>query len=124
MKRILGLAALTFVTGCYKVTYHHGTENMSPAQHEIWHHRILFGIVEVPDVINGPELCPDGIEQVHTEISAVNGLAQYVAGTLVANLYNPATVEVWCKKGQAYRLEQNKEGVVVAVTPIDVGREN
>ncbi|MCK6517942.1 Bor family protein [Myxococcota bacterium] len=102
----LGLVALT---GCYKINYTNGGPvSMAPPTREEWHHRFVWGLVEL-DPVNVATVCPGGtFTQAHTELSLPNGIVNYVI-----NIYNPSTIQIWCANGAYYEGTLNESGEVV-----------
>lgn len=111
--RTIAFCAATLLSGCYKTNYTTGAATSADPMKEYWHHRAINGIVEFQAPIDLGAVCPSGVARVHTEVSFVNGLVQYGVGVVVSPiLYNPSTVQVWCKAGTAARITTSKDGVV------------
>lgn len=113
----LPLAVLA-LTGCYKITYTTGgPASMAAPSHSEWHHRLLFGIVELdPVAVN--QVCPGGgFTQAHTEVSVTNSLAMaglsFCTAGISAPIYNPSTIQIWCASGAYYEGTLNESGEVV-----------
>lgn len=117
MRRLPYLAALVIATGCYKINYTTGAPIGEDADETIWHHRFINGMVEIKPV-EAPKLCPSGVAKVHTEVSFVNGLANYVSALIGVPgiVYNPATVQLWCKSGSSFNLRFSDDGTSVVAT--------
>jgi hypothetical protein len=103
----LGLVALT---GCYKITYTNGgPASMAPPTREEWHHRFVYGLVEL-EPVSVAQVCPGGtFTQAHTEMSLPNGVVQMIVGVL----YTPSTIQIWCASGAYYEGTLNESGEVV-----------
>lgn len=110
--RLVSIAALALValTGCYKITYTNGgPASMAPPTRAEWHHRLVYGLVELePVAVN--QVCPGGtFTQAHTEVSLPNGIVQMIVGVL----YTPSTIQIWCASGASYHGTLNESGEVV-----------
>jgi hypothetical protein len=110
--RLVSMLALGLVafTGCYKINYTSGgPASMAPPTREEWHHRFVYGLVEL-DPVNVGEVCPGGtFTQAHTEMSLPNGVVQMIVGVL----YTPSTIQIWCASGAYYEGTLNESGEVV-----------
>ena len=96
---------LLLLTACLKITYTSGPELFTPYQHEEWHHRFAQGMIEAPGPFDAAKVCPNGVQQVHTEVSVANSLASAAAnqissavGVETSGLYTPSTIQVWCTR--------------------------
>ena len=111
--RALALCAAAVLSGCYKTTFTTGAATSAAPKQEIWHHRIIGGIVELPSPVDLGRVCPSGVARIHTEISPLNALVQYAPSVIgLPSLYNPSTIQVWCKSGTAARISSTEDGVV------------
>ena len=96
---------LLLTLGCLKITYTTGPAEVRSEDHLEWHHRFAYGMVEVPGPFDATQVCPDGIAQVHTQVSALNQLATtgtqaigQEVGVDTTGAYNPSTIKVWCER--------------------------
>lgn len=125
MKRALILSLLPFASACYTINYVYEPSSGLPSTHDEWHHRMLWGIVEFDKPVNLSALCPNGFTQVRTEVSFINGLADWGVTTLVSSvsagalygvdLYSPSTISVWCDDGSAFLGVLREDGLVEEV---------
>ncbi len=119
-RKMAALAAVVGLTGCYKISY--TTNNpigSGEPDEQVWQHRFINGIVETGPV-KADGICPNGIAKVETQVSFVNGLANYGVGMLISPLvYNPGTVKVWCSSGGAYNIEIDEDGAVASLVEVD-----
>jgi len=90
---IVSLTAL-LMTGCYKVTVETGAPP-APAQIDLpWQMSFAAGLIPPPEV-DTREQCPEGVSQVQTQRSFLNGLATAVT----SNIISPLHVTVTCAAG-------------------------
>jgi hypothetical protein len=106
MKRILLsaslLALLVFTSGCYNAKVTTGAQPGSQTIEKPWASGFLFGLVP-PPVVEAGEECPNGVAEVETKISFLNG---FVSG-LTFNLYTPMTINVTCAAASSSLLPQD-----------------
>lgn len=116
---MLGLALL-LGSGCYKINYVTAPSAPYP-QTTNWHHIGIFGLVEFSEPVMLDRICPAGFARVENQISFVNGLVSPVALNLVglAWAYQPHTVKVYCKSGQAFDVEVNEQGLALSAQPVE-----
>jgi len=108
-------AAALSLTGCYKTNFTTGSAIGAAPDKEIrFHHRLIYGLVEL-NPVEADQICPTGIAKVHTEVSFLNWLVQQVT----YSLYNPSTVQIWCKSGSAYNVELTEDGDLLSMTEAD-----
>lgn len=111
--RTLAPLLLLAATGCYKTNFTTGLPTSAQPTSEVWHHRVLNGIVEIPEKVQTGDDCSGKVARIHTEVSALNGLVEYGIGIfLTPILYNPSTVQVWCASGSAAKLTVREDGLV------------
>ncbi|MCK6520407.1 Bor family protein [Myxococcota bacterium] len=110
--RLVSIAALALValTGCYKINYTSGgPASLAPPTRVEWHHRLVYGLVEL-EPVSVAEVCPGGtFTQAHTEVSLPNGIVQMIVGVI----YTPSTIQIWCASGAYYEGTLNESGEVV-----------
>lgn len=94
---LLVVAALVF-SGCYRVTVVTGAPAAAQTVDVPWQHSFVYGIVP-PQELNVGDRCPQGVAQVQTERSFLNGLV----GALTWSLYTPIHVKVDCASGPVSR---------------------
>lgn len=79
------------------------------AKHEVKQKFFLWGHVG-GDEVDLARLCPQGVAEITSESSFVDGMLFGLTG----GLYAPRTVEVYCQNGTAaYRIDKTEEGVEV-----------
>ena len=95
---------LLLLTGCLKITCTTGPALLTEPDHLEWHNRFAYGTVEVPGPYDATIDCPDGVSQVHTEVSFANQMASQGAAALgeeigvdTTGAYTPSTITVWCE---------------------------
>jgi hypothetical protein len=91
---LLACAAL-LSAGCYRITVQSGAPAApTPAVNIPWAHGFVYGLVP-PSPVNVASQCQQGVATVVTQQSLVNGLAQFLTGSL----YSPQTITVTCATG-------------------------
>lgn len=93
MKRTLWIAALLALTGCFHFRYVNDDAPTAPKPVERQHHGLVFGLVELSDPVDVPQLCPAGASQLASEETFVNGLLRFIS----AGIYNAQTVSLSCR---------------------------
>jgi len=93
MNKILPIALLVGLTGCFHFHYITEDEPLSPPAMEAWHGNVVFGLIEVSDPVDVPKLCPAGYGRIDSEMTFLNGLVTVVT----LNIYNAQTVTVACR---------------------------
>ena len=112
MKRWISLSVVLLGLGCMKINYANGPQ--SGVSDDVWRHRVLYGIIEVEGALLVQEVCPQGYNYIHSEVSILNGLSTWALSAITGGLgalYNPSTITVWCKNGQAYRGEWSEDSL-------------
>lgn len=94
LSRILSLAALVVLAGCYRVTVNTGAPPAETAIDKPWQLSFVYGLVPPPE-ISAKETCQQGVATVMTERSFLNGLV----GILSSSLVTPLHVRVTCASG-------------------------
>lgn len=90
--KMLALAvASVALSGCYRVTVTTGASPAPTVVEKPFQPSFVFGLVPPPE-LNVKDQCPNGVSQVVTEHSFLNGL---IAG-FTAQLFTPITVKVTC----------------------------
>lgn len=118
MKRaLLALAALVALSGCFKTQYSYGPKAKGEPELKDWHHRALWGIVELSDPVDISDVCPNGeFSRIKTKTSLGNSILTMMLGTL----YTPSTVQVWCANGDTFRADIKPDGEVLKLeAPMD-----
>jgi hypothetical protein len=97
MKKLVLVALLGGLTGCFHLKYVVGDQPATPPTptEEEWHHVIAFGLAEISDPVNVSQVCPGGFQSAASEETFVNGLVHL----LTASIYTPQTVSVTCAPG-------------------------
>lgn len=92
---ILLLAAAVLCAGCYHVTVITGAPASTTRVDKPWQNSFVYGLVPPPEVTpaNG---CQQGVAQVETERSFLNGLV----GAITWNIYTPMRVVLTCSSGR------------------------
>ena len=112
----IGLLAGLLSTGCYKIDYVAGPSAPYPQTTE-WHHIGILGLVEFSEPVQLDMICPGGFARVHNEVSFVNGVVTLALGFVgLSWAYQPHTVQVYCKSGQAYDVQLDGNGLATAAT--------
>lgn len=115
----IGLLAALLSTGCFKIDYVTGPSAPYPQTDE-WHHIGILGLVEFSEPVRLDTICPGGFARVHNEVSPLNLLASTALGLFTATagfwVYQPHTVQVYCKSGQAYDVQLDGDGMATAAT--------
>ncbi|MED5373133.1 MAG: hypothetical protein VX899_19095 [Myxococcota bacterium] len=127
---LLAAGALALSTACYKVDYTTSKSDSvaNNADHEVWRHRLVYGIIEMDGPLQVEELCDNGeFAKIHTETDVITFLAwagTYIAtgvvGLNVVNVYTPSMIYVWCEDGTAYRATVGDNDMILALeAPVD-----
>lgn len=103
IKRLLALAALATLTGCYTTTISSGKPAARASiEHDAkWHSGLVWGIAELSGPYNLQAICPQGWAEIETETSFLNGLVEGLTG----GIYSPQSVTVRCASGGAAATE-------------------
>lgn len=122
MSRAILLGMLPLVSACYTIHYVYEPTRMPTPDREVWNNRVLWGMVEFDAPVRIDAICPNGFAEVKTEISVLNGLADWGVTFLVSSVtvgtlswvdvYSPSTISVWCADGTAYRGVLEEDGLV------------
>jgi len=75
----------------------------------MWQSHFLFGLIPGKD-INLKEICPNGVAQVHEQLSFSNGFVS----ALTLGIYNPNRVQVHCVDGTAHNIELKQQSPELA----------
>jgi len=94
-KTIPALIAALACSGCYHVTVITGAPSATQTIDKQWQNSFIIGLVPPPE-ISTKEGCPQGVAQVETERSFLNGLV----GAVTYNIYTPMHVKVTCASGR------------------------
>jgi len=88
-------AAVVLLGGCYRITVNTGAPPTPTTVDKPFVNYFVYGLVPPPEPINVGGQCTQGVAQVVTEQSFVNGLV----GTLTWGIYTPQHVRVTCAGG-------------------------
>jgi len=83
---------------CYHVTVITGAPASAQTIDKAWQNSFVIGLVPPPE-ISAKEGCAQGVAQVETERSFLNGLV----GAITYNIYTPMHVMVTCASGPVRR---------------------
>ena len=97
MKRLIGLlAALTLLTGCYRLHFNSG--DAKGAAYDSWHHNIAFSLVEVSPPVEANKMCSESKwARITTQDTVVTAIAGGVDLFIGIDLWDPQMVQVQCK---------------------------
>ncbi|MGZ8493079.1 MAG: Bor/Iss family lipoprotein [Gemmatirosa sp.] len=111
---ILLACAAVLSAGCYRVTVVSGAPAAAtPAIDVPWAHGFVFGLVP-PAPVNVASQCQQGVATVVTEQSLVNGLAQWITGSI----YTPQHITVTCASGPVRTSAAPAPATTVAKAPV------
>jgi hypothetical protein len=107
------------VAGCYRITYQTGSPVAPGPPFEEVHTNGIAGLVEFSRPVPINVICPEGFSMVRSETTPRDTVID-LALTLVAMCWTvqPHTVTVWCRSGQAFRLDLDPEGLVTAAEAV------
>jgi hypothetical protein len=91
-------AAVLLLSGCYRVTVITGAPTTAQTIDKPWQMSFVFGLVPPPELETRPK-CPQGVAEVMTERTFLNGLV----GALSSSLITPMRVKVTCASGPVSR---------------------
>jgi hypothetical protein len=106
--RLIPVALAAALTGCYKTNYSTGASTTADPKSDIMHHRLVWGLAELPGPVNVADICPNGVAKIHTERDFVDGILGYFTNYL----YAPSTIKVWCKSGKTALITHSQDGMV------------
>ena len=108
-------AAAVLLSGCYRITVNTGAPPAATTVDKPWVNFFVYGLVPPSDPINVSQQCPQGVSQVITEQSFINGLV----GALTWSLYTPQHVNVTCASGpvRTGALEPKSDASKLAAQP-------
>ncbi|MFT5582796.1 MAG: hypothetical protein ACI9VR_000372 [Cognaticolwellia sp.] len=97
--------------------YNYGSKVKGDPEIRDWHHRALWGLVELSDPVDISDVCPNGdFARIRTKTSIGNSITTMILGTL----YSPSTVQVWCADGDTFRAQVSPAGEVLKLeAPVD-----
>jgi hypothetical protein len=98
IKAIAFVAVAIVLSGCYRVTVMTGAPTSMQTIDKPWQMSFVLGLVPPPELTTTPQ-CAQGIGQVMTERSFLNGLV----GQLSSGLITPMRVKVTCASGPVSR---------------------
>jgi hypothetical protein len=81
-------------SGCYHVTVITGAPSAPQTVDKQWQNSFVYGLVPPAD-LSVKETCPQGVAQVETERSFLNGLV----GAITYSIYTPLHAKVTCAAG-------------------------
>jgi hypothetical protein len=94
-RTIPALIAALLCGGCYHVTVITGASPSAQTIDKPWQNSFVIGLVP-PAEVSTKEGCPQGVAQVETERSFLNGLV----GAITQSIYTPMHVKVTCSSGR------------------------
>ena len=89
------IAAALLSSACYHVTVITGASPAAQTVDKPWQNSFVLGLVPPPEVSAKPG-CAQGVAQVETERSFLNGLV----GAITWNIYTPMHVLITCSSGR------------------------
>jgi hypothetical protein len=93
--RILAVAFCTLIAGgCFRVTVITGAPAAPQVVNKLWQYSFVYGLVPPPE-LNVQQQCPQGIAQVETERSFLNGLV----GAITYSIFTPMHAKITCASG-------------------------
>ena len=94
MKRVLLVAALLALAGCWKMTIKNGTPvGPTPIEYDNrWHNGVVWGIAELSGPYDLQKVCSQGWSEIHTETDFLTGLVSAVT----LQIYSPQRVTIRC----------------------------
>ena len=111
---LLALVLLVVSSGCYQTSVVTGQPAGTTVVERPFALGFVYGLVP-PPVLNVAQECPQGVAQVDTQQSFVNGLVS----ALTFGIVTPWTITVTCASGAA-SLEQPAVDVAVTATTADI----
>ena len=94
-RRFIALGLLAFVlAGCYRVTVDTGAPQAPERIDRPWQMSFAAGLIPPPEIETQAE-CPQGVAQVRTQRSFLNGLAT----AITSNILSPMHTTVICAAG-------------------------
>jgi hypothetical protein len=91
IRRAAAILAAFALTGCYHAVIQTGRPESSDVISIKWANSFIFGLVP-PPVVETASRCTNGVAQVETQHSFLNGLAAFVT----FSLYTPMQIDVTC----------------------------
>ena len=91
LKTLALAVASVGLSGCYHITVTTGAPAAPTVVDKPWQNSFIYGLVPPPE-LNTKDLCANGVSQVETEHSFVNGLV----AMLTFSLYTPMHARVTC----------------------------
>ncbi len=98
MLKLLAVASLVSVTGCYHYTVVTGAPEASQKIDIPWQKSWVFGLVP-PDTIKSKATCAQGVAKVETQHTFLNGLV----AAITYNIFTPIRPTVTCASGPVGR---------------------
>lgn len=92
--RVLAVAVLVGLAGCYHATIETGLEPSNQVVENKWAHSFIAGLVP-PSTVETASECPNGVAIVETELSFLN----LVANAVTWGIYSPMHIKVTCAAG-------------------------
>lgn len=90
-KRIVALAILAAVSGCYRVTVVTGAAPSTQVVDKQWQNSFVYGLVP-PQELTVKDECAQGVAKVETERSFLNSLV----GDITYSIYTPMHAKITC----------------------------
>ena len=94
MKRVILMAALLALTGCFKTHVRNGNPTgHTPIEYDNkWHNGLIYGIAELSGPYDLQKVCPQGWSEIYTETDFLTGLVS----ALTVQIYTPQRVTIRC----------------------------
>jgi hypothetical protein len=105
---VLAMAAL----GCYHATIETGRPASNQVVEVPWAHSFIYGLVP-PTTVDAAEECDNGVAQVETQLSFLNGLVSGITG----GIYTPMHIIVTCASSGG--MEEDASASVIEVEDMD-----
>ena len=110
---VLLVAAMSTLVGCWSHSFSYADKTPAGEQ-EVGRTHLVFGLIS-DDPLMAYELCPSGVQGVHTQ----HTFGDMLLSCLTANIYTPNTVTVTCASGAAHNFYLDANDEVVAQQSFD-----
>ena len=104
---LVGFVLVLALAGCYHATITTGLPSSGQAK-TTWAHSWIYGLVP-PSVVKAESECSNGVAQVETQLTFVNGLV----GSLTWGIYTPMQIKVTCASSRMSARVDRRRSVVV-----------
>jgi hypothetical protein len=94
MKRVILMAALLALTGCFKTHVRSGSPaGQTPIEYDNrWHNGLIYGIAELSGPYDLQKVCPQGWSEIYTETDFLAGFVS----AITLQIYTPQRVTIRC----------------------------